>query len=270
VKDALVRIVREVPAGADPRNAVREYLQGRILESLQRAGAMVPLAFLGGTALRFLYGTPRYSEDLDFSLEGRRDAYDIDGWLRRAKSDFTAEYYDVEIALRPSSAVDTARVAFPGLLAELGLSPHADEKLWVKVEVDTDPPAGADTDVTLIRRGETTLRLRHHDRASLLAGKVNALLTREWAKGRDVYDLVWYLADPTWPSPNLTLLNNALAQFESPFAPLTTESWKAALRSRLADADWAAIASDVSAFLEKPGDVELVSEDSVRRVLGQV
>lgn len=30
---------------------------------------MIPLAFHGGTALRFLYGSPRYSKDLDFALE---------------------------------------------------------------------------------------------------------------------------------------------------------------------------------------------------------
>jgi len=29
---------------------------------------MLSLAFQGGTALRFLYALPRYSEDLDFTL----------------------------------------------------------------------------------------------------------------------------------------------------------------------------------------------------------
>ena len=52
------------------RNIVREYLQARILGALQRAGAMTSLAFHGGTSLRFLFGLPRYSEDLDFALEG--------------------------------------------------------------------------------------------------------------------------------------------------------------------------------------------------------
>lgn len=47
---------------------VREYLQARILEALQHAGAFTNWAFLGGTALRFLDRLPRFSEDLDFSL----------------------------------------------------------------------------------------------------------------------------------------------------------------------------------------------------------
>lgn len=59
--------LRRLLAGETPtsgRNRVREYLQARLLRSLQRSGAMIPLAFHGGTALRFLYGMPRYSEDL--------------------------------------------------------------------------------------------------------------------------------------------------------------------------------------------------------------
>lgn len=42
------------------RNVLREYLQARILERLQRSGAMLPLAFHGGTAPRF------YMRSLDF------------------------------------------------------------------------------------------------------------------------------------------------------------------------------------------------------------
>jgi hypothetical protein len=50
-------------------NLAREYLQARTLLALQQAGAMIPMAFQGGTALRFLFGLPRFSEDLDFALE---------------------------------------------------------------------------------------------------------------------------------------------------------------------------------------------------------
>ena len=48
-------------------------------------------------------------------------------------------------------------------------------------------------------RRHVTLRLHHHDRASLLAGKLHAILQRPYTKGRDLYDLIWYLSDPTWP-----------------------------------------------------------------------
>ena len=60
---------------------VREYLQARSLQSLQRAGAMQTLAFHGGTSLRFLYDIPRYSEDLDFALELHPEVYDFRAYL---------------------------------------------------------------------------------------------------------------------------------------------------------------------------------------------
>jgi hypothetical protein len=69
MKDYLAQIVRATPSPVQGRNVAREYLQARILGALQRAGAMIPLAFHGGTALRFLFASARYSEDLDFALE---------------------------------------------------------------------------------------------------------------------------------------------------------------------------------------------------------
>lgn len=62
MKDHLAELVRSSASPLHARNAVREYLQARILEALQRDGAMIPLAFHGGTALRFLFAASRYSE----------------------------------------------------------------------------------------------------------------------------------------------------------------------------------------------------------------
>ncbi len=59
MKDYLAELIRAAPTPAHGRNVAREYLQARILGALQRAGAMVPLAFHGGTALRFLFASAR-------------------------------------------------------------------------------------------------------------------------------------------------------------------------------------------------------------------
>ncbi len=60
-----------------------------------------------------------------------------------------------------------------------------------EVEVDNRPPPGAGIATSIVRR-HVTLNLCHHDKASLLAGKLHAVLHRKWTKGRDLYDLVWY------------------------------------------------------------------------------
>lgn len=100
MKERLLELVRSAPTPLHARNAVREYLQARILGSMQRAGAMVPLAFLGGTALRFLYTIQRYSEDLDFALERNRNSYDFRAYLRSIRADFEAEGYVRKLAQR--------------------------------------------------------------------------------------------------------------------------------------------------------------------------
>lgn len=69
MKDLLAELVRNCPTPAHGRNVMREYLQARILGAPQRAGAMIPLAFHGGPALRLLYASTRYSEGLEFALE---------------------------------------------------------------------------------------------------------------------------------------------------------------------------------------------------------
>lgn len=267
MKDYLRELVRASPTPLQARNRVREYLQARILASLQRSGAMVPLAFHGGTALRFLYLIPRYSEDLDFALE-RPDGYDFRYFLKAILGDLNVEGYSIELRVNDQRVVHSAFIRFSGLLYELGLSPHTAEVLAVKVEVDTRPPAGATLLTSIVRR-YVTLQLQHHDKASLLAGKLHAILNRPYVKGRDIYDLLWYLSDRTWPEPNLVLLNHALEQTQWAGKVLTPHSWRQAVRTRIETLDWAAVTSDVRPFVEKTDDIELLSRDNLTKVLGQ-
>ena len=266
MKDHLEQLVR----GHDPlqgRNLAREYLQARILGALQRAGAMTALAFQGGTCLRFLFSLPRYSEDLDFTLEREPADYSLRRCLRAVRAELSAERYDVDLRVRDQRrAVRSAVVRFRGVLHDVGLSPHPAEVLAVRIEVDTRPPAGATTGVSLVRRHET-LRLFHHDRASLLAGKLHAVLQRPHAKGRDLYDLIWYLSDPEWPAPNLALLNAALRQTDWSGREMTPRTWRPAVAERLGALDWERAAADVRPFLQRTDDAALVTRDNATRLL---
>ena len=123
MKEYLAQLVRAAPTPAHGRNVAREYLQARILGALQRAGALIPLAFHGGTALRFLYNSQRYSEDLDFALERAQEQYDFRAYLKAVRSALTAEGYTVELKVSDRKVVHSAFVRFAGLLNELGLSP---------------------------------------------------------------------------------------------------------------------------------------------------
>ena len=266
MKEYLADLIRTSPTPAQARNVTREYLQARILGALQRAGAMIPLAFHGGTALRFLFASARYSEDLDFALEGARGQYDFRAYLHLIQAEFAAEGYAVELKVNDRKVVHSAFIRFPGLLYELGLSPHRNEVLSVKIEVDTNPPAGAVLTTSLVRR-HVTLQLQHHDRASLLAGKLHAILQRPYVKGRDLYDLLWFLSDPDWPAPNLVLLNNALRQTGWRDEPLTEANWRDAVHRRLEAVRWDRVVADVRPFLEPSADPALLTPENLMRVL---
>ena len=250
MRDHAVHLARAASPGHG-RNVLREYLQARILEALQRVGATGSLAFCGGTALRFLFDLARYSEDLDFTLDGDRSLYDPEGWLAGIVRLFRREGYEVVAALRDRGVVHAVWLRFPGLLREAGLSPHPSERLAIKFEVDTNLPAAVVMETSTVHR-HVALRLRHHDRASLLAGKLHAVLCRRYVKGRDLYDLFWYLADRRWPPPNLALLNAALRQTDPETLPVTAKAWKPAVARRVAELPWDSVTADILPFVENP------------------
>lgn len=267
MKDYLREIVERAAPPARV-NVMREYLQARILETLQEKGVWTSLAFRGGTSLRFLYRLPRFSEGLDFTLERPSPEFDFLALIAAVRTRLGKEGYQTEAKANTKRAVNKAFIRFLGLEQEMGFSVRPHKAFSVKVEVDTRPPAGAGLAVTTIRR-YATLRLAHHDKPSLLAGKVAALLCRDWIKGRDVYDLVWYLSDPEWPDPNKLLLQNALEQSGLPEPATKAHDWQGSLVHRLAETPWDGVRSDVERFLERPADIWMVEKKAVLDVLAQ-
>ena len=100
-----------------------------------------------------------------------------------------------------------------------------------------------------------------------MAGKLHALLQRPHSKGRDVYDLLWFLSDPEWPAPNLALLNNALRQTGWAGDSLTEHTWRPVLCERLCAVDWGEAVADVRPFLAPGTDSDLLTREHVLRVV---
>ena len=71
------------------------------------------------------------------------------------------------------------------------------ELLKIKLEVDINPPLGADYEVKYLLT-PIPFYVRLFSASSLFAGKLHAILCRDWKsgriKGRDFYDYVWYLS----------------------------------------------------------------------------
>jgi hypothetical protein len=267
MKDYIKQIIEEKKSILLKRSIVREYLQSRLLQILQEEKAFLNLAFLGGTSLRFLYSLPRYSEDLDFSKIGQ-GSLEFNGILSSIVKNFELENYNIKLKKSKEKTILSAFIKFPTLLYELDLSPHHNETLSVKIEIDTNPPAGLNTETTLIRK-YVLLNIFHYDKPSLFAGKLHAILARKYVKGRDLFDLIWMLANPQWPPPNLILLSNSLEQTGWTGPELNKFNWTDIISRRIKAIDWKSSIDDTIPFLEREADKYLLTRDNCLNLLNQ-
>lgn len=255
MKEHAIALAKQVANPADRLNLLREYLQACALRSLHECEAFASLSFIGGTALRFLFGLPRFSEDLDFSVEDPKQ-YHLKKWLEKLKRDLTFAGFDVTIAFNAEKTVHKGWIKVAGLLKEVGLAGRPEQNLSVKIEVDTNPPAGAQLVTTVVNK-HFLFALQHHDLPSLMAGKICALCARPYTKGRDFYDLFWYRAQRPPVEPNLLHLDAALKQ--SATEPWPAAEWKANVLAKIHAVDWKQIVTDVAPFLENPQEKDLLT-----------
>jgi hypothetical protein len=204
----------------------------------------------------------RFSEDIDFSLERPEQSFNLGLAMDKARRDFELAGHTVEGTVRATKTIHSAQVKFPGLLSDVGLTSDRRRKLMIRVEVDTQPPKGATMEQRLVTR-HFPIVFRAHDLPSCMAGKVHALLTRGHTKGRDLFDLAWFLTHPGRPAPNLELLRNALAQTGWRGPKLSEGSWRKVLVDSLSKLDWDAVVRDVEPFLEDPRDRQLLNADAL-------
>jgi hypothetical protein len=191
-----------------------------------------------------------------------KTARDFSGAIAGVAKFFEAEAYSVDTKINDRTAVKSAFIRFPGLLNELDLSPFKSEVFSVKVEIDSNPPPGSITETSVIRR-YVLLHVLHYDKSSLLSGKLHAILARSYVKGRDLYDLFWYLSDPSWPEPNFRFLNKALIQTNWKGPEITESNWTMIVIKRLKNIDWKKAIEDTRPFIEKVSDLKLLTKENV-------
>lgn len=235
-----------------------------MLRLLQQRARQRDLAFCGGTALRLLHGLPRFSEDLEFAAAGRLSAEEIRSRMEAVATGCRQAGYRPELKIRTARAVAAAMFRFPGLPKELGIHPDPRRNLSIKIEIDGNPPAGAGLERSLLQR-HFPLALLHHDLPTLFAGKLHAILARPWSKGRDWYDLVWYLTTRPDVAPNPGFLAAALAQ--TGHDPAMARDWARSIASRLAGLDFRELSRDVGPFLERPGDWDVMEKGLIRKLI---
>lgn len=189
----------------DYKQALREIMQQLALAGLSRGGFFSKAAFYGGTALRIFYGLDRFSEDLDFSLLQEDESFDLESYLKCMEDEFLAQGMVVTIKTKhksADSAIESAFLKSETFWGELiletsvpGLGIKQNIGLKIKIEVDTKPPLGFETEEKLLLK-PYSFYVKCFVLEDLFAGKMHALLFRKWGnnvKGHDWYDLEWYI-----------------------------------------------------------------------------
>lgn len=245
----------------DKVSSLRELLQLLCLKVLYDKGYFARIAFTGGTALRILYDSKRFSEDLDFSVIEKR-GYDFKHIASDLANGFRLNGLEMALKTRTVKTVNNGMMKFPGLLKALGLSPMASQNLSIKLEIDSNPPAGGDVEKTLVNKA-FMLNLTHFSLPSLYATKLHACFFRKYIKGRDFYDFLWYLGKKI--KPNYILLNNAIHQTQGEFETLDENNIKDFLLRRVEKVDFGAVKKDVERFLEDKSELRLLNTDVVEK-----
>jgi hypothetical protein len=250
IADVLSARIREyAPANAvEQENVLQELMQHYVLASLSRAGLFTEAIFHGGTCLRIVNGMARFSEDLDFLLKRPDSGFLWKKYLEALEGDFAREGIRLEVQAKPSGTGAVRKVGNFLLLA-LPFERHNPRKIRIKLEVDTNPPAGSSFQTSYLTfpgiAALTTQTL-----PSGFGTKAHALLGRKYVKGRDWYDFAWYITRKI--KPDLELLRNALRQ-QGPWAgrvlQLTSEWLLAHLAVVIGRVDWGEARADVQRFL---------------------
>lgn len=208
------RLERYNPTCAeDELMALKEITQEVVLYSLQKFGFFRDVCFLGGTSLRIIHGVNRFSEDLDFSTTSTNKSFDLEYYLDRALNYLNAYGYELSMDKKDldGKAVKSRFLKDDSIKKVITFQYKQDplQKIKIKVEIDTNPPEGANRVVEYIEFPED-FSIASYDLPSLMSGKIHALLCRPYPKGRDWFDFLWYISNKV--SPNLIFLENALFQ----------------------------------------------------------
>jgi len=270
----------EISNGKDFENALKQVAQHLTLAALSRGKFFEHAAFYGGTALRMLYGLNRFSEDLDFSLMQPDHTFDLEPFIKVVQQDLSAFGLKVDVRAREKvqeSAIKSAFIKGGTLENLLLMEAHkpvvshfpSSQQFKIKFEIDTHPPPGANFQMDYLLK-PSPFTVRAYDKPSLFAGKLHAVLCRAWKsriKGRDFYDLIWYLAQGV--HCNLTHLQARMIQSGhiQQDRVLDREMLIELLKQRFVEIDWQKAKTDVLPFIQDPASLDLWSSDFFCRIV---
>lgn len=252
------------------RNIIKEYLQIVVLDFIYSDPKYSHLVFYGGSCLAHCYDLPRLSEDLDFV-----DLKKINS-LSGLSSDLKM-FFLKKTDLNPSISVQKFRIylKFP-ILRDLGLATASEsDLLFLKVEVfgKFEFCKKFKTEMVPLFKFNKSIIIKTFDLPTLFATKIGAILGRKWekidktgkitarVKGRDYFDLMWYLQKGV--RPNLKCIDGVSS----------LENLRERLEMQIEKVDKRSILLDLEALIEDKEFVDKLSsnlKEILKREVGKI
>lgn len=215
--ELIKKILDENKDSADifKRNVIKEYLQILVLSFIYSDKKYQNLVFYGGSCLKNCFGLPRLSEDLDFvdlkkNISLLELAKDLKVFLRKETG------FEVKIKLQKFRIYLKFSILYRLNLAKRPESDFLNLKIEIFKEFDFCDRYKIES--TPVFKWGKSILIKTFDLPTLMATKIRAILHRKWektdksgktlakVKGRDYFDLMWYLEKKV--SPNLGCIEN--------------------------------------------------------------
>lgn len=193
------------------RNILKEKIQFYILDYIYKSPWGKIFIFKGGTCLRICFELPRLSEDLDFDVQNYPQ-FSIQAFYEKMKDYFTKTLQYTKLSAKLANNMRTIYLKFP-ILLDLGVPVGNSESNIVTIRIDFAPVVGDrfKTEISMKSAGDVFFLVKRYSIGDLFAGKIAAILKRETIegtvrkeriKGRDFFDLIWFLEKKTTPHWN--------------------------------------------------------------------
>ncbi len=203
--DQILNFAKETQAPVDKRRGViREYLQSKFIATMYSLPNSEKLSFVGGTSLRLLRNSNRFSEDLDFDNLGLLNT-EVKSLVSEVVRRFQAEGLEVELRSQikegknlneknDSGNLPTGKtyfdLRFPSLLKELKITTNPREKLMIKFDYASFWK-GQSTEVVLFNKYGFIENIVANKINQTIVQKLAAYVQRKITQPRDIYDIVW-------------------------------------------------------------------------------
>jgi len=186
------------------RAIVREYLQIIILNSIYKHKFGKYLFFMGGTAMRYFYKMPRFSEDLDFNTPSL-DYQEFENILEGVSKDLSKEGFSIATSKSRRNNLFTANLLFNDVIGKYGIFDKRGMNLMIKIEINR-PKWELITDSKVLSMYGYNFTSVLMSKGNLLSEKVCALFNRK--RGRDIYDTLFMLKRKFPFNENVLKANN--------------------------------------------------------------